>query len=68
MTYINEQRSINRWPCVHKVFCVVQLGLSQTMDLSGAQHLHEGPGLLLDLSCILIYFYNGPLKKTTRGS
>ena len=28
MTYIKEQMSINRWPCVHQVHLVVQLGLS----------------------------------------
>ena len=28
MTYIKEQRSINRWSCVHQVHLAVQLGLS----------------------------------------
>ena len=26
MTYIKEQRSINKWPCVQEVYLVVQLG------------------------------------------
>ena len=30
MTYIKEQRSINRWPCVYQVYLVVQLGLSHS--------------------------------------
>jgi hypothetical protein len=37
MTYINEQRSINRWPCVQQVHLVVQLDLSQAMYLSGSR-------------------------------
>ena len=27
MTYIKEERRINKWPCVHHVFLVVQFGL-----------------------------------------
>ena len=29
MTCIKEQRSINRWPCLHQVYFVVQLGLGE---------------------------------------
>ena len=29
MTYIKEQRSINRWPCVRQIYLVVQLSLRQ---------------------------------------